>query len=39
MRSSEMENHFGRVSTVAASAIFEGGVEGEMSPMMDFDDN
>ena len=34
-----MENHFGRVSTVAASVAFEGGVENEMvSPMMDFDD-
>ena len=39
MRSSEMEIHFGRVSTVVGSVAFEGGVENEMvSPMMDFDD-
>ena len=33
-----MENHFGRVSTVAASTVYEGGIETEMNPIMDFDD-
>ena len=38
MRGSEMESHFGRVSTVVASVAFEGGIENESPGMMDFDD-